>query len=103
MIEGKGGHIMARYRIRIECLDGSEELYEEYRAGIECEGFALISRQKDGFNVGLDYMSIDNISDAMRKSDKLLQSAILADAKARIHEIEHKGNALKALFKKLDI
>ena len=94
---------MARYRIRIECLDGSEELDEEYRAGIECEGFVMISRQEDGFDVGVEHMSIDNISDAMRKSNVLLQSAILADAKARIHEIEQKGNALKALFKKLDI
>ena len=103
MIERKGGHIMARYRIRIECLDGSEELDAEYRAGIECEGFALISRLKDGFGIGIEHMSIDNISDAMRKSDKLLQSAILADAMARIQEIEHKGNALKAFFNNLDI
>ena len=94
---------MAKYRIRIECLDGSETLDEEYRAGVECDGFVLIEKHKDGFVVGIEDMSIDNISDAMRKSDKLLQSAILADAKARIREIEHKGNALKALFKKLDV
>lgn len=94
---------MAKYRIRVECLDGSEVLDEEYKAGIGCDGFVLISKHKDGFEIGVEHMSIDNISDAMRKSNKLLQSAILADAKARIHEIEHKGNALKALFNNLDI
>ena len=89
---------MARYRIRIECLDGSEEIDEEYKAGMECEGFTLITQVKNNFGVDIEHMSIDSISDAMRKADKLIQSAILADAKRRIYDIEHKGNALKALF-----
>lgn len=93
---------MARYRIRIECLDGSEEINEEYKAGMECDGFTLITRHKDGFGVGIEFMSIDSISSAMKQSNKLMQSAILADAKRRIHEIESKGNALKALFGQMD-
>ena len=93
---------MARYRIRIECLDGSEEIDEEYKAGMECDGFTLITRHKDGFGIGIEHMSIDNISHAVRESDVLMQSAILADAKRRIKEIEDKGNALKALFGQMD-
>ena len=93
---------MARYRIRIECLDGSEEIDEEYKAGVECDGFALITRHKDGFGIGIESMSIDRISSAIKQSDKLMQSAILADAKRRIHEIENNGNVLKAFFDHLD-
>lgn len=94
---------MAKYRIRVECLDGSNELDAEYRAGIECEGFVLINRQKDGFGVGIERMSIDNISDAIAKSNKLTQSAILADAKRRVYEMADRERISQAIINGLDI
>ena len=94
---------MAKYRIRVECLDGSNELDEEYRAGIECEGFTLIEKHKDGFGVGVEDMSRDSISDAIAQSNMLAQSAILAAAKLKVYEMEGRERISKAIFNGLDI
>ncbi len=94
---------MAKYRIRVECLDGSEVLDEEYKAGIECDGFVLISRHKDGVGVGIERMSIDHISDAIAKSDKLAQSAILAEAKRRVYQMAGREMISKEIINGLDI
>ena len=94
---------MAKYRIRIECLDGSEVLDEEYRAGIECDGFALISRHKDGVGVGIERMNIDNISDAIAQSDNLARSAILAEAKRRVYQMAGRERLSQAIINGLDI
>lgn len=94
---------MAKYRIRIECLDGSEELDEEYLAGIECDGFVMINKHEDGFEVGIELMSIDSISSAIAQNDKLLQSAILAEAKHRVFEMAGRERISKAIFNGLDI
>ena len=94
---------MAKYRIRVECLDGSEELDEEYRAGIECEGFVMINRREDYFGVGIERMSIDNISSAIAQNDKLTQSAILAEAKRRVYEMRGRERLSQAIFNGLDI
>lgn len=34
---------MAKYRIRVESIDGNEELDEQYVNGIECDGFAILA------------------------------------------------------------
>lgn len=94
---------MAKYRIRVECLDGSTELDEEYRTGIECEGFVLIEKHKDGFGVGVEDMSRDSISDAIAQSNMLAQSAILAAAKLKVYEMEGRERISKAIFNGLDI
>lgn len=94
---------MAKYRIRVECLDGSEVLDEEYRAGIECDGFVLINKRKDQFGVGIECMSINSISDAIARSDKLTQSAILAEAKRRVYEMAGRERISKAIINGLDI
>ena len=94
---------MAKYRIRVECLDGSKELDEEYRAGIECEGFTLIEKHNDGFGVGVEDMSSDSISDAIAQSNMLAQSAILAAAKLKVYEMEGRERISKAIFNGLDI
>lgn len=94
---------MAKYRIRVECLDGSNELDEEYRAGIECEGFTLIVKHKDRLGVGIEDMSRDSISDAIAKNDTLAQSAILAEAKRRVYEMAGRERISKAIINGLDI
>lgn len=94
---------MAKYRIRVECLDGSEELDEEYRAGIECEGFTLITRMPDATGIAIEHMSVDGISDALRKQDQLMAAAILADAKERINQRARKSKAFEAIINGLDI
>ena len=60
-------------------------------------------RHKDGFGVGIERMSIDNISDAIAKSDKLTQSAILAEAKRRVFEMAGRERLSQAIFNGLDI
>ena len=94
---------MAKYRIRVECLDGSNELDAEYRAGIECEGFTLIEKHKDGFGVGIEDMSRDSISDAIAQNDTLAQSAILAEAKRRVYEMRGRERLSQAIINGLDI
>lgn len=94
---------MAKYRIRVECLDGSNELAAEYRAGIECEGFALIEKHKDGFGFGVEDMSRDSISDAVAQNDMFVQSAILAEAKRRVFEMAGRERISKAIINGLDI
>lgn len=43
---------MARYRIRVESIDGSEDLDEQYVNGIECNGFAILAdRDENGKSV----------------------------------------------------
>lgn len=94
---------MAKYRIRVECLDGSEALDEEYMAGIECEGFTLIEKHKDGFGVGIEDMSRDSISDAIAQNDTLTQAGILAEAKRRVYEMASRERISKAIINGLDI
>ena len=94
---------MAKYRIKVECLDGSEVLDEEYRAGIECEGFKLITKMTDATGLAIEHMSVDGISDALRKQDQLMAAAILADAKERISQRARKSKAFEAIINGLDI
>lgn len=94
---------MAKYRIRVECLDGSEALDEEYTAGIECEGFVMINKSKSCFGVSIERMSIDDISSAIAQNDKLTQSAILAEAKRRVYEMAGREMISKAIINGLDI
>lgn len=94
---------MAKYRIWVECLDGSEELGAEYRAGIECEAFTLIEKHKSSFGVGIEDMSLDEISDAISQNDELTQASILAKAKRRVSEMRGRARISKAIINGLDI
>ena len=38
---------MARYRIRVESIDGTEEMDEQYVNGIECDGFAILADKNE--------------------------------------------------------
>lgn len=81
---------MGRYRIRIEALNGNEELEQDYTDGIECDGFAVLAHQGDGCQVALHQASIDTISDMIVSSNKMCAAGILAKAKYEIRDVMRK-------------
>lgn len=78
---------MARYRIRVESIDGSEELDKRYVNGIECDGFAILAdRDGDGKAVSavhrvsaITIAAMMNGSDAFREAHKLMTIVNLMD------------------------
>ena len=95
---------MGKYLIKVESMDGDEQLDQRYQKGIECDGFVIMADKGEGATTSLHKVSIDTISDMIQGDSKLTQASILADAKRRIMEIamkdkaESKVEALKALF-----
>lgn len=81
---------MGKYRIRIEALDGNEELDQDYTDGIECDGFAVLAHQDDGCEVALHKVSIDTISDMIVSSNKMCAAGILAKAKRELRDVMRK-------------
>lgn len=95
---------MGKYLIRVESMDHDEQLDQRYQKGIECDGFVIMADKGEGAMTSMHKVSIDTISDMIQGDSKLMQAAILADAKRRIMDIamkdkaESKAEALKALF-----
>lgn len=95
---------MGKYLIKVESMDHDEVLDSEYVEGVECDSFVVLAHNGDGCKVILHKVSIDTISDMIKCDSKLMQAAILADAKRRIMDMamkdkaESKVEALKALF-----
>lgn len=81
---------MGKYRIRIEALDGNEDLEQDYTDGIECDGFAILAHQDDGCQVALHQVSIDIISDMIVSSNKMCAAGILAKAKRELRDVMRK-------------
>lgn len=75
---------MAKYRIKVEALDGNEKLDQRYTDGIECDGYAIIADAGDTYATAIQQMSVDMISNAIMKDAKLLSAGILAKAKKEI-------------------
>lgn len=82
---------MSKYRIRVECLDGSESLDEVYAAGMECEGFTFILKVSDGMNVTIHDVCLDDIANAIGRNDQLFAAGILGRAKRQAKEVLDKG------------
>lgn len=95
---------MGKYLIKVESMDHDEALDQEYQDGIECDGFVIMADKGKGATLALHKVNVDTISDMIQGDSKLMQAAILAEAKRRIMDIamndkaESKVEALKALF-----
>lgn len=88
---------MAKYRIRIEALDPSEELRAEYRIGIECDGFTIIGDLEDGSDYSIHMMSTVDIAEALANDEELLSAAIIAKAMADAKRMAREMKSEKAL------
>lgn len=92
---------MARYSIRIECLDGSDELRAELRTGIECEGYCLLLDRGEG-NVGVSVhnMSASDIARIIADDAVMMKAAIIAKGyvDATMYESRLKGKKLGTLL-----
>jgi hypothetical protein len=67
---------MGKYRIRVESINGSEDLDEDYMNGIECNGFAILA-DKDGIGKAVAAMHNINIMTlaAMMQSNEAFRAA----------------------------
>ncbi len=85
---------MAKYRIKVEALDPSEELRAEYRMGMECDGFCILEKknENDACTAVHDVGLID-IARMMADSEEMLMAAVVAKAMA---EGKHLARDLKA-------
>lgn len=93
---------MGKYLVKVESMDMTDKMDEQYENGIECDGFILIANNGEGYTTAIHRMSVEGISDALMGDAKLMSAAILAKAKREIIDInvkEERGNAiLKALL-----
>lgn len=95
---------MGKYLIKVESMDHDEAMDEQYQRGIECDGFVIMADKGEGATVCMHHVSIDTISNMIVHESKVMQAAILADAKRQImamaakDEAGKKVEALKALF-----
>lgn len=68
-----------KYRIKIEPINGNnEELIAEWRMGIECEGFTIISDKGDDVDTSIHQMSIADVAHAIAAGDDTIQAAYIA-------------------------
>lgn len=95
---------MGKYLIKVECMDHDEQMDERYQKGIECDGYVIMADRGGGATTCMHEVSIDTISDMIRSDNKLMQAAVLAEAKRKIEElmeqskIEAKARAMKKLL-----
>ena len=69
---------MSRYIIRIESTDPSEELRAEYRIGMPCEGFAILSDAGDSVACSIENMSRLDMAQAIFADTDMLAASIIA-------------------------
>lgn len=72
---------MGKYRIRIEALNGNEELDQDYTDGIECDGFAVLAHQGDSCTAAIHDVNVDIISDMIAGSSQMMAASVLAKGK----------------------
>lgn len=95
---------MGKYLIKVESTDREEALGQRYQEGIECDGFVIMGDKGDSATTCMHDVSVDTISDMIRMDSKLMEAAILAEAKRKIGElmeqskIEAKADALNKLL-----
>ena len=79
---------MAKYRIKVEALDGNEKLDKGYADGIESDAFCIIGKRGEVGHVSIHKMSVDMISDIIVENSDLMCAGILAKAKKEIGKIK---------------
>ena len=104
---------MAKFRIIVESIDGTEELDERYQNGIECDGFAILTDCGNGHgitavnNINLVKLAaIMSSSDIMQKAHKLITTVNVMDVligKIGKTEPDEKEEFLKRVIGSLDV
>jgi hypothetical protein len=91
---------MAKYRIRIEALDPAEELRAEYRMGIECDGFTILTMEdqddRKGIKVSIHKMSNYDVATALCRCPATASAVFLAKAEieADNYRLDHAARRL---------
>lgn len=86
---------MAKYRIKIEALDPSEEQRAEYPMDIECEGLLIIANREDSFKTCVRGMNRMDIAECIANDRTLLGSAYIARGILDALEAERKINEFR--------
>ena len=85
---------MGKYLITMRSMDGEAEFDRTYAEGIECDGFCIMTKESDDSNdgaVAIHKMSIDGMSEIIKRSPHMMAAGILAKAKRDSAEIMHRG------------
>lgn len=91
---------MAKYRIKVEVVDGNEKLNDEYIEGIEADGFVIMTDTEEKARVALHNINIDTIANIMMKSTEILSAGVLAKARKDVIDIAMKAKK-EEMFSKL--
>lgn len=88
---------MAKYRIKIEALDPAEEMRAEYRIGIECDRFVILSEIEGGDSVEQALHDVNKIDIAkmISSSTEMMSAAMIAREMHEAEEYLHKYELAK--------
>ena len=81
---------MSKYRIKVDCLEPGASVGVELAAGLECDGFAIITDNGVEGDAVVNGTTVDAMSQVMAQNGYLRAAAVLADARARSQEIMRK-------------
>jgi len=83
---------MAKYRIRVEALDPAEELRAEYRIGIECDRFVMLSEVEGSGSMQQALHDVDTIDIAqmIKSSKEMMSAAMIARGMLEADEYQNK-------------
>ena len=106
---------MAKFRIRVESIDGTEELDERYLNGIECNGFGILADEDgEGHSVTaihklstITLAAMMQASEPMRDAHRLMTRVNMVDALfgkiGKTEPYEKEEEVLKRVFESLDV
>ena len=89
------------YRIKVESVDGTDlRLDEQYKDGIECDGFVIVAHDRTGNTVAIHHMNVLGIAQGMADSDELMAGAAIAEGlkKSKAIMARSKLKGLAGLF-----
>ena len=79
---------MAKYRIKVEALDPAEELRAEYRIGIECDRFVILSEVEGSGSVEQALHDVNQIiiANMIVNCKEMMSAALIARGMLEAHE-----------------
>jgi len=83
---------MAKYRIKVEALDPAEELRAEYRIGIECDRFVILSEVEGRGSVeqALHNVNRIKIAEMIVSCNEMMSAAMIARGMLEADEYQDK-------------
>ena len=90
-----------KYRIKVESVDGMDlRLDEQYKNGIECDGFVIVAHDGEGSTVAIHHMNVLGIAEGIADSDELMAGAAIAEGikKSKAIMARSKLKGLAGLF-----